>query len=201
MRGFANALGVPCQYCHVGEEGRPLQTFDFVSDEKRTKRTARMMIQMVQVINQQTLASLPERPSPPLDVTCVTCHRGIARPVPLGRIVAEAVAAGGADSARKAYDQLRSTYYGQGAYDFSESSLIEAALDLGRARKYDEALAVLRLNDEQFPSSSGSMSAMGDVWLARQDTAAAIQAYRAALRRDSTDQVARFRLRALGRQP
>ena len=40
MRGFSIGLGVRCQYCHVGEEGKPLATFDFVSDEKRTKKEA-----------------------------------------------------------------------------------------------------------------------------------------------------------------
>ena len=37
MRSFANGLGVRCQFCHVGEEGMPLDRFDFASDEKRTK--------------------------------------------------------------------------------------------------------------------------------------------------------------------
>ena len=43
MRGFTSALGVRCQYCHLGEEGQPLSTFNFASDEKRTKKTARIM--------------------------------------------------------------------------------------------------------------------------------------------------------------
>ncbi len=201
MRGFTGALGVRCQFCHVGEEGRPLQTFDFVSDDKRTKQTARLMMQMVQNINQQTLANIPQRPSPGIDVTCLTCHRGVSRPVPLGTIVVDAASAGGADSARKAYQQLRARYYGRAAYDFGESSLIGAAQDLRGAGKLDEAVAVLQLNDEQFPSSAATMTTMGEVLLARQDTAGAIQAFRTALRRDSTDFAARNRLRALGQQP
>jgi hypothetical protein len=31
MRGFAIGLGVRCTYCHVGEEGAPLSTYDFAS--------------------------------------------------------------------------------------------------------------------------------------------------------------------------
>ncbi len=201
MRSFAGALGVRCQYCHVGEEGAPLQSFDFVSDQKRTKQTARIMMQMVKQINEQTLASLPERPSPAVEVTCLTCHRGVSRPVPLGTIIAEAVGAGGADSARKAYQQLRTRYYGRAAYDFGEPSLVGTALDLARARKYDEALAVLRINDEQFPTSANTMNNIGDVLLAKRDTAGAIEAFRTSLRRDSTDQVARGRLRQLGQRP
>ncbi len=201
MRGFATSLGVRCQFCHVGEEGRPLQTFDFVSDDKRTKQTARLMMQMVQSINQQTLARIPDRPAPGVDVTCITCHRGVSRPVPLGQIVVEAATAGGADSARKAYQQLRTRYYGRAAYDFGEGTLIGAAMDLRGAGKFDDAIAVLRLNDEQFPTSAATMTTMGELLLARQDTAGAIQAFRAALKRDSTETGARARLRALGQQP
>ena len=29
MRNFAGDLGVRCQFCHVGEEGMPLERFDF----------------------------------------------------------------------------------------------------------------------------------------------------------------------------
>jgi hypothetical protein len=47
MAGFTRALGVRCQFCHVGEEGKPLSTFDFVSDDKHTKLAAREMLRMV----------------------------------------------------------------------------------------------------------------------------------------------------------
>ena len=39
MKGFANNLGVRCQFCHVGKEGLPLEQFDFVSDEIPQKKT------------------------------------------------------------------------------------------------------------------------------------------------------------------
>lgn len=201
MRTFAGALGVRCQYCHVGEEGQPLQSFDFVSDQKRTKQTARLMMQMVKDINAQTLAKIPERPTPGVDVTCLTCHRGVSRPVPLGTIITDAISAGGADSARKAYTQLRTRYYGRSAYDFGEPSLVGTAIDLSRAGKFDDALSILRINDEQFPTSTNTMNNIGDVLLAKRDTAGAIEAFKTSLRRDSTDQLARGRLRQLGQRP
>ena len=37
MMGFTRALGVRCNHCHVGEDGQPLSTFDFVSDENPNK--------------------------------------------------------------------------------------------------------------------------------------------------------------------
>ena len=39
MRGFTQALGVRCVYCHVpGANEQDLSTFDFASDEKATRR-------------------------------------------------------------------------------------------------------------------------------------------------------------------
>ena len=39
MKGFTGALGVRCWYCHTGEEGKPLSTFDFASDAKANKES------------------------------------------------------------------------------------------------------------------------------------------------------------------
>src|SRR5262245_296670 len=88
MRGFTGALGVRCQFCHVGQEGQDLSTFDFASDDKPTKLKARVMIQMVQAITQQYLSQLHDREQPPLDVGCMTCHRGVMLPRPLADIMA-----------------------------------------------------------------------------------------------------------------
>src|SRR6266508_6602736 len=84
MRNFAGALGVRCQFCHVGQEGMPLGQFDFAKDEKRTKLVARQMMRMVEEINRR-LDTLPEHDhaAASLHVTCATCHRGVSRPMPL----------------------------------------------------------------------------------------------------------------------
>lgn len=81
MKGFTRSLGVRCSTCHVGEEGKPLNTYDFASDEKPTKRNARLMLQMVNEINGKHLATvLPESGLKPVTVTCYTCHRGSRQP-------------------------------------------------------------------------------------------------------------------------
>jgi photosynthetic reaction center cytochrome c subunit len=69
MKGFAQALGVRCTYCHVGEEGKPLSTFDFASDAKEHKVRARAMLLMAHRINSQDFGGQ-------MKVTCFTCHRG-----------------------------------------------------------------------------------------------------------------------------
>jgi len=79
MKGFTGALGVRCEFCHVGQ-GDDLAAFDFASDEKREKRNARLMLQMTADINMR-LADIPEpRPAGTPAVTCYTCHRGEKKP-------------------------------------------------------------------------------------------------------------------------
>ncbi len=83
MKNFTSALGVRCQFCHVGEEGLPLAQFDFAKDEKRTKLVARQMMLMVAEINRR-VDTLPPADSARqrVIVTCATCHRGASRPAP-----------------------------------------------------------------------------------------------------------------------
>jgi hypothetical protein len=200
MRNFTSYLGVRCQFCHIGEEGRPLTEFDFVSDDKRTKQVAREMMRMVQEINRR-LDSLPGRAMPGLEVTCGTCHRGVSRPAPLATIMEEVAGSSGTDSAIRAYRALRSRYYGSDAYNFTESSLNIAAFRLGRASRFAEAFALLGLNEELYPGSSGMYVFRGNISLMQRDTAAAARAYREAIRLDPQNQEARGRLRNIGQQP
>ena len=200
MRNFTSDLGVRCQFCHVGEEGQPLAQFNFVSDEKRTKLVARQMMLLVQEANRRVDTLPGHQPDDP-QVTCATCHRGVSKPMPLSAVIIAAATTGGADSAVKAYRALRQRYYGSGAYDFGEGQLNVAAFRLGRANKFDEALAVLRLNEEFYPNSSGMYVFRGNVLLMKADTAGAATAYREAIRRDSTNNEAKGRLRDIGRPP
>ena len=78
MKFFAQSLGVRCTHCHVGEEGKPLSTFDFASDAKRTKLTARKMLAMVHRINSQDFGVTD---SSKVKVTCYSCHRGARKPL------------------------------------------------------------------------------------------------------------------------
>jgi photosynthetic reaction center cytochrome c subunit len=80
MKNFTRALGVRCQFCHVGEEGLPLEKFDFVADTKPEKQTARMMIRMVGEVNAQITKAMPDAPAMDYQVTCFTCHCGAQHP-------------------------------------------------------------------------------------------------------------------------
>ena len=79
MKFFAQSLGVRCTHCHVGEEGKPLSTFDFASDAKAKKQTARAMLAMVSALNNKTLPDATGLPD--AKVTCYTCHRGATKPL------------------------------------------------------------------------------------------------------------------------
>jgi len=198
MRNFAGALGVRCPFCHVGQEGQPLSAFDFPKDDKRTKLTARQMMRMVEEINRR-LDTLPDhmQMTSHVEVTCQTCHRGVSRPMPLEQLIMETAQASGVDSATRAYRALRDRYYGRAAYDFGEPTLDVAAFRLARAGKYDEAFGILKLNEDQFPSSSNAATFRGNINLMKGDTSAAIAAFREAVKRDSTNGEAQNRLRQL----
>ena len=96
MRSFTQALGVRCEFCHVGEADQPLDTFNFMSDAKPEKATARKMLRMVMDINdkylkgveghgengahgEQEKAGQEGKEGP--KVTCYTCHRGETHPL------------------------------------------------------------------------------------------------------------------------
>src|SRR3954469_2302244 len=94
MRNFTTDLGVRCTHCHVGKEGAPISSFDFPSDEKRTKQVARQMMLMLAEVNRR-VDTLPGRKNPGLNATCATCHRGVNRPVPLSAYVGDVAAGAG----------------------------------------------------------------------------------------------------------
>jgi hypothetical protein len=200
MRDFAGALGVRCHFCHAGADTLPLARTDFARDEKRPKLVARQMMRMVAEINSR-LDTIPDRPTPGLQVTCRTCHHGISRPVPLSQVMVDTATAAGADTAISVYRALRAKYFGRDAYDFGESSLNTAAFRLARARRFDDALALLGFNEGFFPGSSAMYVVRGNVLLMKGDTSAAAVAWREAIRRDSTNGEARGRLRDIGQQP
>lgn len=81
MRGFTNALGVKCLYCHVHEGDDFKQGWDYAADTKDDKQIARMMLKMTIGINSTYFNfENSERPDTIRVVTCNTCHRGIQHP-------------------------------------------------------------------------------------------------------------------------
>ena len=165
MRGFASALGVRCEHCHVGE-GPDLAKFDFPSDEKAAKRKARVMFKMVQQINENHLSELTElgvKDSERIEVTCMTCHRTNKKPLMLGNLLTETIEDDGVDAAVAQYHELREQYYGGFVYDFSAGSLIGLGERLGREERVDAGLRILELEIEVSGKSANAYFTLGNV--------------------------------------
>jgi tetratricopeptide (TPR) repeat protein len=201
MASFTRALGVRCTYCHVGEEGQPLSTYKFASDEKPEKNKAREMLRMVGAINGEYLTKLASRRTPPINVSCVTCHHGIAQPRTLQQVVLNAYDSVGADSAIAVYRALRERYYGRAAYDFGEVPLADVGAALRARGKTADALRFYVLNTEMSPNSAFAFSQAGGAQLAAGDTAAAIRSFQRALAINPNDRQAKGTLDRLGAKP
>jgi predicted negative regulator of RcsB-dependent stress response len=174
MMGFTRALGVRCLYCHVGEEGKPPSTFDFPSDEKELKETSRVMMRMVHSINTDFIATTAGD-TEKLNVTCETCHRGVARPQLLEDLLADVVAEKGVEEAVAEYHRLKERYHGGFSYNFQEPTLVRLGQQLLDAEQPDAALRFLMLNAELFPESSQTYATAAEAYVAKNDTPAAIQ--------------------------
>lgn len=197
MRGFTQALGVRCSTCHVGEEGSPLSTYDFASDDKAAKLKARKMLEMVRAINGDYLATLPERREPNVSVTCATCHRGVQRPEPIESVVENTMKNEDLDFAIQRYRELREEYYGSAAYDFTDRPLAGLAQRIARDDP-EAAKRLLELNLELNPRSATSWDVLGAIEEQAGDTAAAVDAYKQALAINPDDRRAQERLKELG---
>ena len=179
MRGFSQALGVRCSHCHVGEEGQPLSTFDFVSDANPNKDRARAMYQMLGVVNDHLGRIEPSGEQ--VNMWCHTCHSGKPRPQTLAEAVLERHELQGGEGAFEYFRELRQTNYGAAAYDFTPGSVDE----LGRSfvAQGDTAVAyrIFEYNLETNAEAWMALESMGDVWLARTDTARALEHFERSL--------------------
>jgi tetratricopeptide (TPR) repeat protein len=159
---LVGGLGVRCSYCHVGEEGAPLDDYDFASDAKAPKRKAREMLRMVRAINETHLAGLEDRAQPPVRVSCFTCHHGVTEPRTIQEILFGELRQGGPEAAVARYRDLREQYYGKAAYDFGPTVLTHVAIVLGDEERHAEAIPLLELNLEQHPEFWYSYFLLGD---------------------------------------
>jgi tetratricopeptide (TPR) repeat protein len=196
MIGFTRALGVRCPYCHVGEEGKPLTTFDFASDAKPEKAIARDMVRMLGDVKKD-LARMKLKGTTRVNVECRTCHHGHPRPTTLSEELMAAYQPAGIDSALAAYAALRARYYGKDAFDFGDGGLVEFADALARQGRKDDALRVLEKNVEHDPQSLRALDAVARAYEEAGMTDRAIAAYRKMLEIDPQNRGARRRLDAL----
>jgi len=197
MREFSFALSVRCQYCHTGGNGISFDGVNFASDDKSAKIKARAMLRMLDQINHSLLPQLPSRAEPRVEVTCATCHRGMALPKSLQTTLLEVIDKDGIAAAVARYRSLRQNTLVDGMYTFDEWEMNELARRLVEAGKTDAAIAMLELNGEFNPKSAAIDFQLGELHRLRNERDLAIQCYRAALTKEPQHQGARQRLAEL----
>lgn len=195
MRGFADALGVRCTYCHVVPEGA--REPDFASDDKEAKRDARLMLRMAESVNHDTIPKL-QGTDGTQQVSCLMCHRGQSSPPrPLAAILFETATAEGTDAAVARYRELREKDLDAGLYDFRDETLVVVGRRLNEDGRPEQAAAWLRSAGELQPSSAALPLALGQVLAGRGDNAGAREAFQRALAIDPQSRAAKGALERL----
>jgi tetratricopeptide (TPR) repeat protein len=176
MQAISAALGVRCEYCHVGRRGEAAPA----GTSKPKQQIAREMIAMTRELNAQVQAAADKPAADAAPVTCITCHRGVPIPRQLSDIVVRTVREKGAAEAVAQYRDLRKDFFGRQSYDFGEGELLTAANRFVQARPAD-AIALLELNLEFYPRSVNSYIAMARAYTRSLDDASAIKSLERAL--------------------
>jgi tetratricopeptide (TPR) repeat protein len=195
MRGFTRALGVRCSYCHVGEEGKSLTTYDFVSDANPNKDRAREMLRMLGDVNSH-LKKLEPSGDQRVNMWCHTCHRGRPRPMTLEEELAEQYRLKGLDSALNHYHSLKKDFLEKGAYDFSERSLNLFGYSV-LEKDTAGAIRVFSLNAQVFPKSANVWDSLGEAHLKGGDVKAAKRFYERSLKLDPKNESAMENLKKI----
>jgi len=198
MRGFAFALSVRCEHCHVEKAGGKKFEMDFAADDKEEKKTARVMLEMVAAINRDYISKVTK--TPPIQVQCVTCHHGLTQPRTLNSVLAETIDQKGIDSAVAQYHELRQKYYGSGQYDFGETSLNQLTESLLAQKKNKEALAMMEMSfDSNHPDSVWSYHMLAMTHEVNGQTEKAIADYRKVLELHPDDDWAKQQIVSLSK--
>ena len=195
MRGFAFALGVRCEYCHMQNANKE---FNYAADDKNTKKTARVMLQMVAAINHDYMSKIGKEE--PVRVECATCHHGLTKPRQLKAVLAEAIDNRGIDGAVALYHDLRKQYYGSGQYDFGELPLNQLTETLLAKKQNKEAVAIMEMNfAENNPTSVYSYHVLAMAHQANGEIDKAIADYRKVVELHPDDDWAKSQIDALSK--
>jgi tetratricopeptide (TPR) repeat protein len=200
MTGFARALGVRCSHCHVGEEGQPLDSYDFASDQNPNKERAREMYRMLGSINEH-LKKIEPSGDKRVNTWCHTCHQGRPRPMTLEEELGEAHRRSGVAAALDRYRELRERYHNSGGYDFSERSLNAFGYELLGQGDHEGAIAFFRLNAAEHPQSGNVWDSLAEGYQAAGRELLSEIYYRKALEVDPQNDHALQKLRELEAKP
>ncbi len=197
MTGFSRALGVRCSHCHVGEEGKPLNTYDFTSDENPNKNRAREMLRLLGSVNDH-LDKIEPSGDKRVNMWCHTCHRGRPRPMMLGEELGETYRAKGLEAALAHYTELKENFYGKGAYNFEiERTFNTLGYEVLRNNDAEGAIRVFQLNVDKFPESANAWDSFAEAYMKAGNKAMAEKSYKKSLEFDPSNQNATDMLKKL----
>jgi len=197
MRGFSQALGVRCWYCHVGEEGQSLAEMDFASDDNPKKETAREMLRMLGSINEH-LQKIEPSGSKRVNMWCHTCHNGRPRPTTLTEELEDAYAAGGSAAVVERHAELREQYLDTGRLRFDEEGLNALGYRALGDGDVQGAIRIFRVNADTYPESGNVWDSLAEAYATAGERELAIVSYERALLLEPRNSNARDKLRELG---
>lgn len=196
MTGFTRALGVRCSYCHQGDESKPLSTYNFASDANPNKERAREMLRMLNDI-ETDLKKIQPSGDQRVNMWCDTCHRGRPRPLRLEDELSEAYRRDGLKAALLHYAELKTKFFGRGAYDFGERGLNLFGYEVLGKSDFQGAIQVFKMNAELFPDSANVWDSLGEAYTKAGNKALAQQAYSRSLAINPENQSAKDALERL----
>lgn len=199
MNGFTRALGVGCSYCHMGEKGKPLSTYDFASDKNPNKDRAREMLRMLGSVNGH-LKKIEPSGDKRVNMWCHTCHRGRPRPMTLEEELGEQYRLKGVDQALRHYQELKQNYSVKGAYDFSERSLNLFGYEV-LEKDAAAAIRVFALNAQVFPKSGNVWDSLAEAHMKAGNMMLAKRYYEKSLKLDPKNESARANLKKIAVAP
>lgn len=185
MQAIAQALGVNCDYCHVGN-GQP----------EPKKDIARAMMAMTRDLNSRVQQATGLPAAQAVEVQCVTCHRGVPIPRQLSDVLTRTLREKGSAAAIDQYRELRKQFYGRQAYDFGEDTLIGIARAITQSRPSD-SIALLQLNLEFYPRSAASYAEIGFAYTRKLDDTSAMENLEKALEIEPNNGIIRGQLEQL----
>lgn len=101
------------------------------------------------------------------------------------------------DGAEKAIADYRKRREGSSENRLSENQINSLGYDLLRARKIDEAIAVFRLNTEDFPASANTWDSLAEGFMVKGDKQKAIEYYKKSLALDPNNKNAEEKIKQL----
>lgn len=190
MRDFSSSLGVKCTFCHVQKNPGDFDSIDWASDTLEHKEVSRGMMTMTRNINSELLPAATGEPGG--RVKCSTCHRGLANPAPLDKVILKTIENDGVDVGLARYRELRDEYYGKGSYNFGPATLTGVAEVLGQSKgDLDGAVKVLDLGIEMNPEDVATYLMKSQVLIIQGDKGGALASAKKAQELDPDNDQAR----------